>query len=107
MRATKQIKRQAKQLFRFCLVNDALDEGRTSQVVQRIIERKGRRYLALLAEFQRLVRLDREVHTAEVETAAPLPPDLRSAVQSRLEDAYGPGINIQFAQKPALIAGMR
>jgi F-type H+-transporting ATPase subunit delta len=107
MRTAKQTKREAKHLFRFCLVNDLLDEGRTRRIVQRIIERKGRSYLALLSEFRHLVRLDREARTAEVETAAPLPPDLRATIKSRLEHAYGLGINVRFAQKPALIGGMR
>jgi F-type H+-transporting ATPase subunit delta len=107
MRTTKQIKREAKQLFRLCLVNGLLDEGRTRPVVEQIVERKGRGYLALLLEFQRLVRLDCEVHTAEVATAVTLPADLRMEILSRLKHAYGPAINIQFAQKPALIGGMR
>src|ERR1700747_818148 len=107
MNRTKQVEREAKQLFRLCMTNGALDESRTRHAVQQIINSKRRGYLTLLSEFQRLVRLDREAHTAEVETAAPLPADLRADVQTRLEDGYGPGINIQFGRNPALIGGMR
>jgi F-type H+-transporting ATPase subunit delta len=107
MKTTKQIRCEAKKLFRWCLINDLLDETRTRRVAQQIIERKRRSYLVLLSEFRRLVRLDREAHTAEVATVAPLPVDLRKEIQTRLEHAYGPGINIQFAQEPALIGGMR
>jgi F-type H+-transporting ATPase subunit delta len=63
--------------------------------------------MELLSQFQRLVRLDREAHTANVETAASLPSDLKAGVQARLKDLYGPGIDAQFALKPALIGGMR
>ena len=56
MKTTKQIEREAKRLFRSCLVNGLLDEGRTRQVVQRIIDGKRRGSLALLSEFQRLVK---------------------------------------------------
>jgi len=107
MKTTKQIKRDARQLFRLCLVNGLLDEGRIRQVVARVIEAKRRGYLALLSEFERLMRLDRMEHTAEVATATPLPSDLRANVQARLEAAYGPGTEIKFVQKPELIGGMR
>jgi F-type H+-transporting ATPase subunit delta len=53
------------------------------------------------------VRLDRSRHTAEVESAAPLPDDLQASVAARIERVYGPKIRISFTQKPALIGGMR
>ena len=107
MKTNTQIKRQAKQLYRLCLVNGLLDERRVLQVVQLVIEGKGRGCMALLARFERFVKLDRAAHTADVETAVPLPADLQSSVQSRLGKAYGPGLDTQFTVKPALIGGMR
>ncbi len=107
MKTTRQIKREAKRLFRFCLVNGLLDEIRTRQVVQRIIDAKRRRGLALLSHFQRLVKLDSARHTAQVESAVPLPEDLRARVQAGLAGTYGPGINASFAHNPGLIGGMR
>ena len=107
MKTTRQIKREAKRLFRFCLVNGLLDEVRTRQVVQKIIDAKRRGGLALLSDFQRLVRLDSARHTAEVESAMPLPDDLRVSVQTGLARTYGPGITASFAQNPELIGGMR
>ena len=38
MKISKQIKREAKQLFRSCFVNGLLDENRARQAVQRVIE---------------------------------------------------------------------
>ena len=99
--------REAKQLFRLCVLNGSLDEGRVRQVVQRVIESKRRGYLVLLVRFQRLVKLDHDQHTAEVESAVPLPADLRASVQAALQSVYGPGIDILFAHRPALIGGMR
>ena len=107
MRTTQQIEREARQLYRLCLINRLLDENRTRQVIRRVIESKRRGYFSLLAQFQRLVRLDREAHTAAVESAAPLSADLQSQVESRLERTYGAGIKIFFSQNPALIGGMR
>ena len=107
MKTTRQIKREAKQLFRFCLVNGLLDEGRTRQVVQRIIDEKRRGSLALLSYFQRLVKLDFARHTAQVESAVPLPADLRASIQADLAHTYGPGVSASFAHNPGLIGGMR
>jgi len=107
MKATKQLRREAKQLFRLCLVKGLLDEGRVRQVVQRVLEADRRGGLALLSHFQRLVKLERSRHTAEVESATPVPADLRASVLSSLERVYGQGINTSFAHNPALIGGMR
>jgi len=107
MKTTRQIKREAKRLFRLCLVNGMLDEGRTRQVVQRIIDEKRRGGVALLSHIQRLVKLDCARHTAEVESAMPLPADLRARIQAGLARTYGPGISASFAHNPELIGGVR
>jgi len=61
----------------------------------------------LLTHFQRLVKLDRARHTAEIESAVPLPADFQASVQAGVQSVYGAGINILFAHRPALIGGMR
>jgi len=107
MKSSAQVRRNARQLLRFCLVNGALDENRVRLVVQHILRSKRRGYLVLLSHFQRLLALDRAAHTAEIESAEPLPADLRARVQAQLSSLYGSRINTLFAQNPALIAGMR
>jgi F-type H+-transporting ATPase subunit delta len=107
MIATKQTKREARQLFRLCCVNGSFDQSRVRQVVERVIQARNRGYLALLTEFERRVKLASAEHTAQVETAVPLPSDLRKTVQARLEKAYGLAIEIQFTERKELIGGMR
>jgi F-type H+-transporting ATPase subunit delta len=107
MKTTKQIRREAKQLFRLCLVDGALDETRVRQVVTRVLESRPRGYLPLLKFFERWVKLEYARHTAEVESAVPLPFDLAYRVQDAVEKAYGPGMTTEFAAKPELIGGMR
>ena len=104
---TRQAARQAKQLFRLCLIDGRLDEGRVRRVVERIIASKRRGSLLLLSYFKRYVKLDRVQHVAEIESAIPLPPDLQTRVQADLEHLYGKGISIVFAHRPELIGGMR
>jgi F-type H+-transporting ATPase subunit delta len=107
MRTTKQTRREATRLFRLCLVNGLLDEGRVRQVVDQVIEGKRRGYVALLSFFHRLVKLESARHTAEVESAVPLPADLQANVQASLQSVYGPELSILFSQRPELIGGMR
>jgi len=107
MKTVKQTRREAKRLYCLCFVNGLLDESRVRQVVQKIIEAGRRGSSALLHRFLYLVKLDLDRHTAEVESATPLPDDLRASIQADLTRRYGPGINASFTQNPALIGGMR
>jgi F-type H+-transporting ATPase subunit delta len=107
MKTAKQTGREAKQLFRLCLVNGRVDEGRAHQVVQSVIQSRHRGYLTLLKLFLRLLKLEHAQHTAEIESAVPLPGDFQAHVGAAIEDVYGPGIIARFAQNPSLIGGMR
>ena len=107
MRASKQIKRVAKQLLRLCMVHGFLDEFRVRQVVQLVLESKRRHGHILLSHFLRLVKLEHTRRTAEIESAASLPSDLRARVLAGLNRVYGPGLNTSFSQNPGLIGGLR
>lgn len=107
MKITKKQKREAKQLYRVCLVNGLLDENRVRQVVQRVIATGERDSPPILAHFLRLVKLDSAEHTASIESAIPLPADLQTIVQSELTQRYGPGLTATFVENPELIGGMR
>jgi F-type H+-transporting ATPase subunit delta len=107
MKITKRAKRDAKYLFRVCLVKGLLDESRVRQVAQHLAASGERNSPSILAHFIRLVKLDCARHTAAIESAIPLPPDLRAVIQNGLEHRYGPGLTIMFAHSPELIGGMR
>jgi F-type H+-transporting ATPase subunit delta len=107
MKISKQAKREAKELFRGCLVNGGLDEQRARQMVGRVAESRPRGCLGILSHFQRLVKLELERRTASVESAAPLAPELQSGVTERLERHYGAGLTIGFSRNPSLIGGLR
>ena len=64
MRASRRDARAAKRLYRICLVDGLLDDARTRQAVRRIVAARQRGGLGMLAHFQRLVRMDRDRHTA-------------------------------------------
>jgi F-type H+-transporting ATPase subunit delta len=107
MIAKRQAKRKAKQLFRFCLVENELDENRVRQVVRHTISAGYRDCPAILAQFLRLVRLDRTAHSATIESATPLPADLQTAIERDLLRQYGPGLTTAFYDRPSLIGGVR
>ncbi len=107
MKIGKQARRDAKQLFQTCRVNGVLDEGRVRQALQAVVSGKPRGYVGILSHFQRLVKLDVERRTARVESAVALSSAQQAAVQQSLTRRYGAGLNISFAQNPALIGGLR
>src|SRR5712691_6925657 len=107
MKISKRARRDAKQVFRSCVLNGLLDDDRVRQTVQQIIAQKPRAYLAILSHFQRLVKLDVARRTAKVESPVPLPEPMQSSVRSNLARKYGPRLNVTFAESAALIGGLR
>ena len=103
----KQIKQQANQLFRFCLVDGAVDDSRAHVAVNCILRDRRRGYRMLLKNFMRLLRLDCATHTADVESAVPLATDLRTEIEARIQHAYGRRVRVLFRQNAGLIGGMR
>jgi len=107
MKVSRKVRRTARQLFRLCMVNGQLDPARVRAVAARVAASKQRGSLAVLSDFQRMVRLNRDRRHAIVESAAALPDDIRAEVQANLTKMYGAGIETSFNENPALIAGMR
>ena len=107
MKANRKVRRAARQLYRLCLVDGRLDDGRVRQAAQHIAASKRRGSVAILMDLQRLVRLDRDRHTALVESATPLVAGTREGIQAGITRVYGPGLEATFAENPALIGGMR
>ena len=107
MKVSKQARRDAKELFRGSIVNGVLNENRVREVVSKVAQAKPRGYFAILSHFQRLVKLEVERRTAKVESAVPLSPEVQADVANKLGKIYGQGLNISFAQNPALLGGLR
>jgi F-type H+-transporting ATPase subunit delta len=107
MKISKQARREAKELFRSCVNNGLLDEGRVRQAVPAVLAQKPRGYVAILTHFQRLVKLDLDRRTAKVESAAALTPPEQAAIEANLAQRYGGGLSLSFAQNAALLGGLR
>jgi len=107
MNVGKQARREAKSLFRRCLVNGVLDEGRVRKAVDQVAQTRPRGYLGILSHFLHLVRLEIARRTASVESAVPLAPEAQTDVRNRLTQVYGAGLATNFAVNAALIGGLR
>jgi F-type H+-transporting ATPase subunit delta len=107
MRISKQARRDAKRLFRACLVNGLMDHARVRDVVQKVIAAKPRGFIGILSHFERLVKLELDRRNARIESAVPLGADLQAGVQSNLGRLYGPGLSFDFSHQPSLIGGVR
>jgi len=107
MKISKQARREAKELFRGCVVNAVLDEGRARETVTRVLAARPRAYLAILSHFQRLVKLHLDRRTATIESAAPLDDAFKASLSAKLNAAKGGSLIFKFQQNPALIGGMR
>ncbi|MEC8928399.1 MAG: ATP synthase F1 subunit delta [Verrucomicrobiota bacterium] len=107
MKSGKQARREAKQLFKSCLIGDKLDENRARQAVALLIERKPRGYIGIVQEFQRLVKLDVASRTASVESAMVLDNAQRQAVQAGLIRLKSGEVAVEFSEDASLIGGMR
>lgn len=107
MKISKQARTDAKHLFRSCLIDGLMDEARVPQAVQQMIDRKPRGYVAVLSHFQRLVKMELQRKTAQVESAVALAEPMRAAIQENLTRIYGAGLTWSFTQNPSLVAGLR
>jgi F-type H+-transporting ATPase subunit delta len=107
MKINKRVKREAKELFGVCMVDNALDENRVREAAQQVAAAGHRNSNAVLAHFLRLVELEEARHTAQIESAIPLPEDVRTVLEAGLARRYGRVLATTYAHRPELIGGVR
>jgi F-type H+-transporting ATPase subunit delta len=107
MKISKQVQRDARQLFRSCLVNGILDENRVRQALALLGKTKPRGYVEILARLHRLVKLDVAKRTARIENAVETSLEQQANIKASLEKHYGAGLDISYGKNPALIGGLR
>ena len=100
MKISKQAQREARQLFRSCLVNGVLDEVRVRQAVNLLAEMKPRGYVGILARLHRLVQLDVAKRTVRVENAVATTPDANGRPPGQLGKALRRGLGNQLWGQP-------
>lgn len=107
MKISKQARRDGKQLYQTCLVNGRLEDARVREAVRVVVEKRPRGWMAALAHFQRLVKLEVDRRTARVESPVALDAAQQGQVKAKIDSLYGGGMGYQFVQNPALLGGLR
>jgi F-type H+-transporting ATPase subunit delta len=107
MKTTRQTLREAKRLFRLCMVDGTLDENRVRQVVKGVIDSGRPGGLKVLSRFHRLVRIERDGRSAKIESPSPLAGDVRTSIEADLTRLYGQGLLTSYGENPTLLGGVR
>jgi F-type H+-transporting ATPase subunit delta len=107
MRGTREARRLSRRLLRQSFSDGKLDKQKIMQMVQTVINEKPRRYLEVLKDYQRLVRLEVEKRHAVIESATPLNRSLGDQIVNALRARYGDDVTTEFRTNPELLGGLR
>ncbi len=107
MKINREIRRLSRELLRASFPDGQLDQGKITSLVQSLIEKKPRHYIAVLENYKRLLRLEVEKRHAQIESASELTPEVSSGIVSNLQRKYGQYLTTEFRVNPELLGGLR
>jgi F-type H+-transporting ATPase subunit delta len=107
MKRNKEIRRLSREMLRASFTDGQLDRGKIKSLVQSLVTKKPRRFIDILQNYKRLLRLEIEKRHAIIESASELSPQTSSKVAARLKQKYGGDLTTEFVVDPALLGGMR
>jgi F-type H+-transporting ATPase subunit delta len=107
MKISRQAQREAKQLFQACHVEGNLNDDRARETVKLLVEKKPRDFVAILSHLHRLIKLDVQRRTADVQSAIGLNDNQQTEVRENLAKIYGNNLNYTFTENSELLGGMR
>ena len=107
MKSNKEIRRLSREMLRASFTDGQLDHGRIASLVESLIARKPRNYIAVLKNYRRLLRLEVKKRRARVETATELDSEAGSKLVANLKKKYSNDLTTEFIVNPQLLGGMR
>jgi len=107
MKLNKEIRRLSRKMLQASFTDGQLDPGRISSLVDSLITQKPRKYIDVLKNYRRLLRLELEKRHATVETSSEVDPAIRSEIVANLKSKYGNDLSTEFHVDPRLLGGMR
>ena len=107
MKINREIRRVSREMLKSSFTGGQLDPGKIGTLIQSLIEKKPRHYIAILENYKRLIRLEVEKRHARIETAGELSPEVRSQIVASLQRKYGPDLATEFVISPELLGGLR
>jgi F-type H+-transporting ATPase subunit delta len=107
MKINKEIRQLSREMLRASFTDGQLDPGRITSLVDSLITRKPRRYIDVLKNYKRLLRLELENRRATIETASEVDVATISELAANLKKKYGSDLKTEFVVNPELLGGMR
>jgi F-type H+-transporting ATPase subunit delta len=107
MKINKEIRQISRQTLRACFSDGQMDRGKIASLIQSLIAKKPRRYIDILQNYKRLLRLEIEKRHAAIESASELSPQTLSKILAKLKKKYGDDLTADFVVDPTLLGGMR
>lgn len=107
MKLSKESRKLSRQLFKSSFTNGVLDPVKVREHTQSLIASKPRRFLEVLKDYQRLVRLAVSERHAVIESATAMSPEASADVLASLKARHGQDLTAEFRVNPELIGGLR
>jgi F-type H+-transporting ATPase subunit delta len=107
MRVNKESRRLSREMLRASFTDGQLDRGKVASLVQSLIAKQPRRYIDILQNYKRLLRLELQKRHAVIESAIELEPNVAAEIEARLKRKYGDDLTTEFSVDPALLGGIR
>ena len=107
MKISRQAQREAKQLFQACHIEGNLSDEKVRKTVKLLTEKKPRDYVAVLSHLHRLVKLDLQRRTADVQISVASEDSQQNQVKENLAKLYGNNLSYSFTENAELLGGMR
>jgi len=107
MKINKEIRQLSREMLRASFTDGQLDRGKIASLVQSLIAKKPRRYIDILQNYKRLLRLEIEKRHAKIESASELSPQTASNIVAKLKRKYGDDLTAEFIVDPTLLGGTR
>ncbi len=107
MKINKEIRRLSREMLRASFTDGQLDRGKVASVVQSLISKRPRHFMAVLQYFRRLLRLEIEKRHARIESAIQLSPQAAFDIGARLKRKFGNDLTTEFVVDPTLLGGVR
>src|SRR5205807_6752638 len=107
MKINKEIRQLSREMLRASFTDGQLDRGKIVSLVQSLIAKKPRRFLDILQNYKRLLRLEIEKRRATIESASELSSQNSSTILAKLKQRYGDDLTAEFRIDPKLLGGMR
>jgi F-type H+-transporting ATPase subunit delta len=107
MKINREIRQLSREMLRASFTDGQLDPGRIASLVDSLIARKRRRYIDVLKNYRRLLRLELEKRQAKIESAKEMDSATSSELVRNLKKRYGSDLTTEFIVNPDLLGGMR